>query len=159
MPFIITKHYGLKIKCWKQLYTFNRSRMSTSFSLAELLVDLYNGKISIEEDGKEERDLLCISVLINFLQLAINKQDISFCLLNKWILQSNYHTNLIKKIISISGKNIKIEYDISKSTISNRIALKCQKEKKFSGGNQRQPWKMEFVKPWIGINPISLFPK
>ena len=65
------------------------------------------------------------------MQLAINKQSISFCLLNIGYDSSITISNLIKNIISISGKNIKIEYDISKSTISNRIALKCQKEKKF----------------------------
>ena len=63
------------------------------------------------------------------MQLAINKQSISFCLLNIGYDSSINISNLIKNIISISGKNIKIEYDISKSTISNRIALKCQKKK------------------------------
>ena len=92
-----------------------------------------NGKIFVWGDGKEERDLLYISDLINFVQLAINKQDTPFCLLNIGYGSSVSISDLIKKIITISGKNIKIEYDMSKPTISTRIALNCQKAKQLFG--------------------------
>jgi len=92
-----------------------------------------NGEILVWGDGKEERDLLYISDLINFVQLAINKQTVPFCLLNIGYGSSIPISDLIKKIITISGKNIKIKYDISKPTISTRIALNCQKAKQLFG--------------------------
>jgi len=92
-----------------------------------------DGRITVWGDGTEQRDLLYISDLINFVNLAVKKQNILFCLLNVGYGSSISISDLIKKIISISGKKIDIHYDISQPTIPSRVALDCGKSKRLFG--------------------------
>src|SRR3989337_2775069 len=69
------------------------------------------GKITVWGSGEEERDLLYVSDLVNFVELAIEKQKSKFELYNVGYGTSISIDNLVKKIIIIcSGKDIKIEY-------------------------------------------------
>lgn len=79
--------------------------------------------------GKEERDLLYISDLVNFVKIAIDKQESKFELFNVGYGSSISISDLVKRIIACSGKDIKIEYDLSKPTINTKLCLDTNKAK------------------------------
>lgn len=89
-----------------------------------------NGKIVVWGTGEEERDLLYVSNLVDFVDLAVKKQNGKYELFNVGCGSSVSVSDLVKKIISHSGKNIKIEYDLSKPTIKTKLCLDITKAKK-----------------------------
>ena len=90
-------------------------------------------KIFVWGQGDEERDLLYVSDLIDFISLAINKQNSKFELYNVGYGKSISVSGLVKKIVDSSGKNIIIEHDISKPTIKTKICLDIIKAKDLLG--------------------------
>jgi GDP-L-fucose synthase len=86
-----------------------------------------NKKISIWGKGNEMRDLLYISDLMNFIDKALKNQKNKFGLYNCTYGKSFKVIEIIKKIIEISGKNIKIVNDLSKPTIPVNILVKSSK--------------------------------
>ena len=83
--------------------------------------------------GTEERDLLHIDDLVNFVKLVIRKQKKRFELLNCGAGYSISIDNLVKKIIRISNKKLKIKYDLSKPTIPTYLSVNCDLAKKKLG--------------------------
>jgi GDP-L-fucose synthase len=88
-----------------------------------------DGKITVWGSGEEERDLLYVSDLVDFVQIAIEKQQTPFELCNVGLGKSISIANLVKKIIEHSGKTLDIEYDTSKPTIKTKLALDISKAK------------------------------
>lgn len=80
--------------------------------------------------GEEERDLLYVSDVVSFIEKAIDKQETQFDLVNVGLGKSISVSNLVKKIIEISGKKLKIEYDPSKPTIKTKVCLDSTEAKK-----------------------------
>lgn len=91
------------------------------------------GKIVVWGKGNEERDLLYISDLVNFVSICIDKQNDKFELYNVGYGASVSVTDLVKKIISYSGKNIAIEYNSSKPSINTKIYLDISKARNLLG--------------------------
>lgn len=91
------------------------------------------GNIIVWGEGKEERDLLYISDLVDFVKLAIAKQKSKFELYNVGAGSSISVTDLAKKIICHSGKNIKIKYDRSKPSIKTKLCLDCSRAREKLG--------------------------
>ena len=87
------------------------------------------GKITVWGEGKEERDLLYVSDLVDFVKLTIEKQKNKFELFNAGYGTSISVNSLIKKIIKHSGKNVFIEYDLTKPTIKTKLCLDTTKAK------------------------------
>lgn len=98
-------------------------------TMAKVVIAKDGGKIIVWGQGNEERDLLYISDLIDFIMLIIDKQNTKFGLYNVGYGSSISVNNLVKKIISYSGKNINIEYDMSKPSIETKICLDIAKAK------------------------------
>lgn len=92
-----------------------------------------NSAITVWGDGKEERDLLYISDLVNFVEVAIAQQKSRFDIFNVGLGESVSISDLVSKIIKISGKKIKIVYDKTKPTISTKLVLDISKVKKQFG--------------------------
>jgi len=90
-------------------------------------------KITVWGRGKEERDLLYINDLVNFVDLTVRKQKNKFELLNCGYGRAISISNLVKKIIKLSKKNLKIEYDISKPNIPTFLSVDCSLAKKKFG--------------------------
>lgn len=86
-------------------------------------------KIVVWGKGEEERDLLYISDLVNFVRLCIDKQKGKFELYNVGYGNSISVTKLVEKIIYHSGKKLSIEYDSSKPSINTKICLDITKAK------------------------------
>ena len=91
------------------------------------------GKIVVWGTGEEERDLLYISDLVSFVELAIDKQESKFELYNVGYGSSISVSNLVKKIIAYSGKDITIEYDLSKPNIKTKLCLDITRAKDLLG--------------------------
>lgn len=92
-----------------------------------------NGKITVWGSGEEERDLLYISDLVDFVELAIDKQGTNFALFNIGYGSSISINELVKKIIAHSRKNVTIEHDASQPTIKTRLRLDITKVKNTLG--------------------------
>ena len=86
-----------------------------------------SGAITVWGSGEEERDLLYVSDLVDFVELSIDKQKANYELLNAGSGEAISVNNLVKKIIACSGNDIRIEYDISKPTINTSLCLDSSK--------------------------------
>jgi len=86
------------------------------------------GEIIIWGDGKEERDLLYVDDLVNFVEAAINRQESKYEIYNVGSGKGISIANLVKKIIKVSGQqDLEIKYDTSKPTIKTNICLDSKK--------------------------------
>jgi|TARA_Y100000294_G_scaffold177047_1_gene201221 nucleoside-diphosphate-sugar epimerase len=97
------------------------------------VINCKNNKISIWGDGKEKRDLLFISDLINFVDLAIKKQKNNYELYNAGSGKLISVNELIKKIIKIYGNKISATNDLTKKTLKTFVCLNCNKARKELG--------------------------
>ena len=102
-------------------------------TMAKVMTSEKGGEIIIWGTGEEERDLLYISDLIDFVELAIDKQESKFELYNVGSGASISVSNLVKKIINTAGKELKIKYDRSKPTIKTKLCLDISKVKSSLG--------------------------
>jgi nucleoside-diphosphate-sugar epimerase len=99
-------------------------------TMAKVMTAQDGGKIMVWGNGEEERDLIYVSDLIDFVEVAIVRQESKFELFNVGSGVSISVNNLVKKIIAASGKELKIEYDSSKPTIKTKLCLDISKVKK-----------------------------
>ncbi len=97
------------------------------------------GEITVWGSGGEERDLLYVSDLVDFVELTIDKQNSRYQLLNAGSGQSISVDNLVKKIIACSGHDIEIKYDISRPTIKTSLSLDCSKALDLLGWQPKVP--------------------
>lgn len=88
-----------------------------------------NGKILVWGDGKEERDLLYVSDLVDFVEIVIKKQKEQFELVNLGLGRGSSVKDVVGKIIKSSGKKIKMEFDTSKPTIKFNLAVNINRAK------------------------------
>lgn len=96
-----------------------------------------DGAITVWGTGKEARDLLYVSDLVRFVELAIEKQQRQFDLVNVGLGKAISVNDLVKKIIHASGRKLAIRHDPSKPTIPTKLTLDCTKAKQLFG------WKPE----------------
>jgi GDP-L-fucose synthase len=91
------------------------------------------GVVVVWGDGGEERDLLYISDLVKFVELAIDKQKSIFALYNVGCGSSISVKDLVAKIIRSADKKLKIEYDLTKPGIKTKLFLDASKAKRDLG--------------------------
>lgn len=82
-------------------------------------------KISVWGTGEEERDVLYIDDLVNFVDLAIKKQPEKYRLYNCGYGKAIAIKDLVNKIVQHSGKKLNIEHDLSQPTIKTSLYLDC----------------------------------
>tara|TARA_B100002003_G_scaffold99950_1_gene93048 strand:- start:836 stop:1783 length:948 start_codon:yes stop_codon:yes gene_type:complete len=92
-----------------------------------------NNKITVWGSGEEERDLLYISDLARFVEMAIDKQQNAFELFNAGFGEAITVKELVRKIVACSGKMLDIEHDLSKPSIKTRLCLDSTKAGKELG--------------------------
>mgnify|MGYP001576001065 CR=1 FL=1 len=92
-----------------------------------------SGRIIVWGEGKEERDLLYVSDLVNFVNLVIDKQDYSFDIFNASLGKSISVKDLVSKIIKASGKKLIVKFDRTKPTIATKLVLNINKAKRKFG--------------------------
>ncbi len=87
-------------------------------------------RIVVWGDGSEERDLLYVSDLVDFIEIVLKKQKEPFELINLGAGVAFSVKDVIGKIIEISGKKIKLEFDTSQPTIKFNLAVNIKKARK-----------------------------
>lgn len=121
-------------------------------------------KITVWGSGEEQRDLLYIDDLVNFVELAINKQDKPYRLYNCGYGEAMSIKNLVNNIVTTVNnkfnKNLKIEHDLSQPTIKTSLCLDCSLAKQELGWAPKVKLAngIEKTLDWwdINIDPISL---
>lgn len=83
----------------------------------------HDNLIVVWGDGSEIRDLLYISDLVDFVEDILRKQKESFELINIGGGKAYSVRDVVKKIVEVSGKKIKLEFDTSKPTIKFNLAV------------------------------------
>ena len=102
-------------------------------SITKVLSAEEGSSISVWGTGEEERDLLYVDDLTDFVLRAINKQKSKYSLYNCGYGSAISIRDLVQRIISISNKKINTEHDLSQPTIMTSLSLNCNKAKKELG--------------------------
>lgn len=89
--------------------------------------------IEVWGSGEEERDLLYIEDLLNFVALALKGQTEAFGLFNVGCGRSISINDLVNSIIKASGKKIGVRHNLSKPTIKTKLCLDTSKAQKILG--------------------------
>jgi nucleoside-diphosphate-sugar epimerase len=84
-------------------------------------------EVTVWGNGEEIRDLLYVGDLMELVESCINKQKIKFLLINAGSEIGVSVKDLVKKIVELSGKQIKILFDESKPTIKYSFISDCTK--------------------------------
>jgi len=92
-----------------------------------------DGIINVWGTGEEKRDLLYVEDLINFIDLALEKQEDKCELYNVGLGEGIKIKDLVKKVIKVSGKDLDMKHDLSKPTLPTSLFLDCKKAKKELG--------------------------
>jgi len=88
-----------------------------------------DGKIVVWGDGTDERDFLYVEDLMECIRLTLEKQTMPFDLLNVGFGQSVSIRELVQKIIRVSGRDLTVEFDLTKPTIGFKLNLNINKVK------------------------------
>lgn len=86
-----------------------------------------NGNIVVWGEGTESRDLLYVDDVVKFVDRAICSQKESFQLCNVGYGQAFSVNEIVKKVVSLSGKQLSIEHDLSKPSIPTQLCLDIKK--------------------------------
>lgn len=86
-----------------------------------------DGTIRIWGSGEEARDLLHVSDLVTFVELAIDRQSTPYELYNAGGGRAVSINELVAKIVVASGRALRIEHDLSQPTIKTSLWLDCAK--------------------------------
>lgn len=102
-------------------------------TVAKIMTAPDNGEITVWGEGKEKRDLLHVDDLTVAVDMCIMNQRGKYELINIGSGKAVAVSDLVKKIVSASGKKLKIVYDLSKPTIPTTLSLDCEKAKTILG--------------------------
>ena len=91
------------------------------------------GKVAVWGSGREARDLLYVDDLMEFLDACLARQKTPFELVNVGAGRAIPVADLVRKIISLSGKKLRIEFDKTKPTIPFNLATDCGRAKRIYG--------------------------
>ena len=80
-------------------------------------------KVMVWGDGSEKRDLLYVDDLCSFVDMSIINQKSQFEVFNCGLGEAVSIRELVERIIIHSGKNLEIEYDLSRPSIKTSLFL------------------------------------
>jgi GDP-L-fucose synthase len=92
-----------------------------------------DGKITVWGTGEEARDLLYVGDLVDFVDRAIRRQETPFELFCCGLGSAIRIKDLVAKINTISGRNLRIEHDLSQPSIPTSLHLDCSKAERLLG--------------------------
>ena len=88
-----------------------------------------NEVVNVWGPGTETRDFLYIDDLLNFIDLALEKQESNYELFNVGCGHETSIKELVETVIDVSGKSLSIEHDLTKPHIPTKLFLDCSKAK------------------------------
>jgi len=86
-----------------------------------------DGKITVWGSGEEARDLLYVDDLVDFVARAVDRQRAPYALYNAGAGRAISIKELVTKIVAASGRDLRIEHDLSKPTLKTSVSLDCAK--------------------------------
>lgn len=87
--------------------------------------------------GEEGRDLLYVDDLVDCVETAIRRQDTAHELLNVGAGEATTINDLVRRIISASGKSLRMDHDLSRPSIPTRVWLDCSRARAVLGWEPR----------------------
>lgn len=108
----------------------DKFNLTTSHFVGATIYKVFNKSRNFLEvwgNGQEVRNLLYINDLINFINLAINKQSKKFLILNCGYPKAFKIIEIVKKIIKASNRKILIKFNKNKPTIPFNINISSNK--------------------------------
>ena len=97
------------------------------------------GKIVVWGSGEEARDLLYVDDLMEMVEASIDRQTQPYGLYHCGYGEAISVRDLVRKIVSASGRQLAIEHDLSKPTIKTSLFLDCAKAARELGWRRRTP--------------------
>ena len=114
-------------------YDLNKSHVFGA-TMTKVMMAQENGEITVWGTGDEGRDFLYVSDLVNFIDMALQRQKSKFELVNVGYGSVLTVKDLVKKLVEASGKRtLTITYDTSKPTIKMTVCLDISKTKNIFG--------------------------
>jgi GDP-L-fucose synthase len=107
-------------------YDLERSHVFGA-TVTKVMTSPKNGTITVWGSGEEGRDLLYVDDLVSFINSAINGQMVPFEMYNVGSGIAVSVSDLVQKIIDLSGKKLSIIHDKTKPTIKTSLSLDCSK--------------------------------
>lgn len=107
-------------------YDYEHSHMFGA-TLRKVMDAKEGDKIIVWGQGKESRDLLYVDDVVRFVDKAIDLQESKFVLCNVGYGQDFSVTEVVQKIISLSGKKLGIEYDVTKPSIPTHLSFNIER--------------------------------
>ena len=123
-----TKHTVIR---HSNMYGLEKSHV-TGATITKVMTNK-DGVINVWGTGEEKRDLLYIEDLISFIDLALTKQKDYYKLYNVGIGEGIKIKHLVEKVIECSGKELKIQHDLTKPSVPTSLFLDCSKAKEELG--------------------------
>ena len=99
------------------------------FSSIVQKVNAADKHIEVWGDGTEEKDLLSVDDLVSLINIILKKQKENFELLNVATGKNISISNIVEKIIKVSGKNLQIKYDKTKPSRNIKTKFDVSKVK------------------------------
>lgn len=97
-----------------------------------------NGAFVVWGDGSEERDLIYVSDLVDFIERVIDTPEKSpFEIYNVGMGKGVSVKEVVEKVIAASGRSLAISYDTSKPHIPTKVSLDTAKAKEAFGWKPR----------------------
>lgn len=106
-------------------------------SVTKVLNAPEGGKVELHGSGKAVRDLLYISDLVRFVEMAMEKQQTPFEIFNVGLGEGISVKELVQKMVTLSGKNLEVVCDLRQRSIDNKLILNCAKAKTEIGWEPR----------------------
>lgn len=92
-----------------------------------------DGKVVVWGQGTEVRDFLYIDDFVRFIEMVIDKQDYKFDIFNLGSDQPITIAELIRRVVEISGRDLKIVYDPQGPTLGTKTSINSAKARKKFG--------------------------
>jgi len=98
------------------------------------------GAVTVWGTGEEARDLIYIADLVAFVERAIERQTTPYEMLHASAGEAIRIKDLVMRIVSASGRDLRIEYDPKGPTIKTSFALDNRRAREVLGWRPRVPF-------------------
>jgi len=92
-------------------------------TMTKVMMTPHGGQIVVWGTGEEERDLIHVSDVVDFVERALRMQQDRFDLVNVGAGKAIAVRDLVRKMITLSGKELSLQHDTSKPTIKTSLFL------------------------------------
>jgi nucleoside-diphosphate-sugar epimerase len=92
-----------------------------------------DGRLVVWGTGEEARDLIHVDDLVDAVERVIDRQTAPFKLYNIGAGHAVPIKTLVRKIVAASGRDLRIEHDLSQPSIATSVSVDCAKARRELG--------------------------